>query len=106
MLDEQAAIDTTFSDAGALRSLGERPLVVLTAAAPMKATDLAALKLTSEQGQQLQAVWFELHDDETSWSSHGRQVRLDDSHHYIQFERPDAVIDAVREVVADIRGDS
>ena len=106
MLDEQAAIDTTFSDAGALRSLGERPLVVLTAAAPMQAADLAVMKLTSEQGRRLQAVWFELHDEETSWSSHGRQVRLDDSHHYIQFERPDAVIDAVREVVNDIRGQS
>ena len=106
MLDEQAAIDTTFSDAGALRSLGERPLVVLTAAAPMQAADLAVMKLTSEQGRRLQAVWFELHDEETSWSSHGRQVRLDDSHHYIQFERPDAVIDAVRAVVNEIRGQS
>jgi hypothetical protein len=54
----------------------------------------------------LQAVWFELHDEETSWSSHSRQVRLSDSHHYIQFERPDAVIDAVREVVNDVRGQS
>ena len=106
MLDEQAAIDETFSAAGALRSLGERPLVVLTAAAPLQAADLAALKLTSEQGQRLQAVWLKLHDEETSWSSRGRQVRLDDSHHYIQFERPDAVIDAVRAVVNDIRGQS
>ena len=106
MLDEQAAIDATFSDAGALRSLGGRPLVVLTAAAPLQASDLATLKLTSEQGQRLQAVWFELHDEETSWSSHGRQVRLGDSHHYIQFERPDAVIDAVRAVVNEIRGQS
>ena len=103
MLDELAAIDETFKEAGALRSLGDRPLVVLTAAAPFKAEDLAALKLTTEQGQRMQAVWFELHDDEASWSSQSRQLRLDDSHHYIQFERPDAVIDAVREVVDSIR---
>ena len=106
MLDEQAAIDETFREAGTLRSLGNRPLVVLTAAAPFKAEDLAALKLTSEQGQRLQDVWFELHDDEASWSSQSRQVRLNDSHHYIQFERPDAVIDAVREVVDSIRARS
>jgi pimeloyl-ACP methyl ester carboxylesterase len=106
MLDEQAAIDQTFKDAGALRSLGRRPLVVLTAAAPLKAEDLAAMKLTNEQGQRLQSVWLDLHDDETSWSSQSRQLRLQDSHHYIQFERPDAVIDAVREVVNDIRGQS
>jgi pimeloyl-ACP methyl ester carboxylesterase len=103
MLDEQAAIDQTFKDAGVLRSLGRRPLVVLTAAAPLKATDLATMKLTTEQGRRLQSVWLDLHDDEASWSSHSRQVRLQDSHHYIQFERPDAVIDAVREVVESIR---
>lgn len=103
MLDEQEALDETFKEAGALRSLGDRPLVVLTAAAAIKSTDLAAMKLTTEQGQRLQATWFELHDDETSWSSHGRQVRLEDSHHYVQFERPDAVIDAVREVVDSVR---
>ena len=106
MLDEQAAIDQTFKDAGALRSLGGRPLVVLTAAAPVKAEDLATMKLTNEQGQRLQSVWFALHDDEAAWSSHSRQLRLQDSHHYIQFERPDAVIDAVRAVVEDIRGQS
>ncbi len=103
MLDELAAIDQTFSEAGALRSLGDRPLVVLTAAAPYAAADLATLKLTQEQGQRLQAAWFELHDDEASWSSRSRQVRLEDARHYIQFERPDAVIDAIHEVVASLR---
>jgi hypothetical protein len=83
--------------------LGERPLVVLTAAAPVQTTD--GRWATSEQGQRLRAVWFSC-TTRTSWSARGRQVRLDDSHHYIQFERPDAVIDAVREVVADIRGHS
>ena len=105
MLDEQTAIDETFRDAGTLRSLGDRPLVVLTAAAPLAPADLATLKLTSEQGRRLQSVWLDLHDDEASWSSHGRQVRLQDSHHYIQFERPDAVIDAVRDVVESIRAE-
>lgn len=103
MLDELAAIDETFAEAGALRSLGDRPLIVLTAAAPYEAADLATLGLTREQGQRLQSVWFELHQDEASWSSHSRQIRLEDAHHYIQFERPDAVIDAVREVVDCVR---
>lgn len=104
MLDELAAIDETFAEAGAIRSLGDRPLVVLTAAAPFRAADLAALKLTDEQGQRMQAAWFELHDDEAAWSSRSRHIRLEDAHHYIQFERPDAVIDAIREVVEDVRG--
>lgn len=103
MLDELDAIDETFREAGALRSLGDRPLIVLTAAAPYSAADLATLGLTPQQSQRLQAVWFDLHRDEASWSSHGREIRLQDSHHYIQFERPDAVVAAIREVVEDIR---
>lgn len=103
MLDELASIDDSFREAGALRSLGDRPLVVLTAAAPIEAADLATLGLTREQGQQFQTVWFDLHRDEVSWSSRGREIRLEDSHHYIQFDRPDAVIDAVREVVDAVR---
>lgn len=103
MLNEQAAIDETFAEAGTLRSLGDRPLIVLTAAAPIAASDLATVGLTSEQSQRLQAVWFDLHRDETSWSSRGREVRLEDAHHYIQFERPDAVIDAIRDVVEIVR---
>lgn len=104
MLDEEAAIDRTFSEAGTFRSLGDRPLIVLTAAAPAAAADLATLGLTPEQGERLQAEWFELHRDEASWSSRGREIRLEDAHHYIQFERPDAVVDAIREVVESIRG--
>ena len=42
MLDEQKAIDQTFKDAGALRSLGDRPLVVLV--------DLSALDLIDSSG--------------------------------------------------------
>jgi pimeloyl-ACP methyl ester carboxylesterase len=61
------------------------------------------MKLTREQGQRLQAVWFELHEDEATWSSRSRHVRLEDAQHYIQFERPDAVIEAIREVVASLR---
>lgn len=103
MLDEWAAIDETFRQAGTLRSLGDRPLVVLTAAAPYEAADLATMGLTREQGQQLQSVWFDLHRDEASWSSRGREIRLEGAHHYIQFERPDAVVDAVREVIGCVR---
>jgi pimeloyl-ACP methyl ester carboxylesterase len=103
MLNEQAAIDETFREAGTLRSLGNRPLIVLTAAAPIAAGDLARVGLTSEQSQRLQAVWFDLHRDEASWSSRGREIRLEDAHHYIQFERPDAVIDAIGEVVESVR---
>ena len=103
MLDELAALDETFTEAGTFRSLGDRPLAVLTAAAPFATADLSALNLTREQGERLQAAWFELHDDEASWSSRSRHLRLDDAHHYIQFDRPDAVIDEIRSLVEGLR---
>jgi pimeloyl-ACP methyl ester carboxylesterase len=103
MLDEFAALDATLTEAGTFRSLGDRPLVVLTAAAPIASEDLAALKLTREQGERLQSAWFDLHDDEASWSSHSRHLRVDDAHHYIQFDRPDIVIEQVRDMVTSIR---
>jgi pimeloyl-ACP methyl ester carboxylesterase len=102
MLDELAMLKETFAESGTFRSLGDRPLVVLTAMAPLEPGDLAALKLTPEQGRQLQAAWLELHEDEATWSSRARHVRVDDARHYIQFDRPDAVIEAIREVVQSI----
>jgi pimeloyl-ACP methyl ester carboxylesterase len=45
----------------------------------------------------------ELQAEEATWSSRSRHEILADSTHYIQFDRPDAVIKAVREVVNDVR---
>jgi len=59
--------------------------------------------MTPEQGRQVQAVWKELHDEEASWSHHTRHELVPDATHYIQFDRPDVVITAVREVVGDVR---
>jgi pimeloyl-ACP methyl ester carboxylesterase len=101
--DELAALDGTLAEAGTFRALGDRPLVVLTAAAPAEDFELAAMQLTREQGRRMQATWLDLHDDEASWSTRGRQVRLEDAHHYIQFDRPDAVVDAIRDVVTAVR---
>jgi pimeloyl-ACP methyl ester carboxylesterase len=105
LVDEAEAIDATLQEAGTLRSLGDRPVVVLTAAAPPGNDELALLKLTREQGRRMQAAWFELHADEANWSSRGQEIRLQDAHHYIQFDRPDAVIDAIREVVTALRAE-
>ena len=44
--------------------------------------------------------------DQASWSSRGRRQLVADSDHYIQFDRADVVIDAVKEVVADVREQS
>ena len=103
MLAEGDAIDTSFAQAGSFRTLGDRPLVVLTAMAPLSAEDRATLKMTPAQGRQVQDTWKALQDEEASWSSRSRHQLVPDAHHYIQFERPDIVIAAVREVVDSVR---
>jgi hypothetical protein len=49
------------------------------------------------------AAWKEMQTEEATWSSHSRHGLLSDASHYIQFNRPDAVIKAVTEVVNDVR---
>jgi cell division protein FtsL len=65
--------------------------------------DLKNMNMSVEQGRKLQATWQELQNDEAIWSSHSRHEMVTDSSHYIQFDRPDVVIKAVREVVNDVR---
>jgi pimeloyl-ACP methyl ester carboxylesterase len=102
-VQEAESLDATLAAAGQLRQLGDRPLVVLTATKPYPPAMLKAVKMTPEQGQKIQAVWKELHNDEASWSHHSRHQLVPDATHYIQFDRPDVVIAAVREVVSDVR---
>lgn len=102
-LKEMQAIPTTFEQAGKLRDLGDRPLVVLTAMQPLPEEMLATQGLTREDAEQMQVVWEQLHLDEASWSSRSRQQNVMDSQHYIQLQRPDLVIEAVQEVLGEIR---
>jgi pimeloyl-ACP methyl ester carboxylesterase len=93
----------TINHAKNLRKLGDRPLVVLTAMQKINPEDLKTAGLSEEQGQKAEAVWKDLQADEATWSSHSRHEILTDATHYIQFDRPDAVIKAVKEVVTDVR---
>jgi pimeloyl-ACP methyl ester carboxylesterase len=102
-LQEMESLDATLSAAGHLRELGSRPIVVLTAMKPFPPDMLKTVKITPEEGLQVQAVWKELHNEEASWSHHSRHELVPDATHYIQFDRPDVVITAVREVVGDVR---
>jgi pimeloyl-ACP methyl ester carboxylesterase len=102
-LQELESLDATLSAAGQLRKLGDRPLVVLTAMKPYPAAMLKGMQMTTEQGRQIQAAWRDMHNDEASWSHHSRHELVPDATHYIQFDRPDIVIAAVRETVSAVR---
>lgn len=103
VLQELEAIEATLAAAGAARKLGDRPLVVLTAGAKMSPEELKESELTAEQGDRLKAVWRNLQDEEATWSTRSRHETLPDASHYIQFDKPDVVIAAVREVVSRVR---
>jgi len=99
---EAKALGATFSAEGKSRALGERPLVVLTAMAPTPAAERAAFHLDDAKADALRATWKELQNDEASWSTRSRHQLVPDAGHYIQFDRPDVVIAAVREVVSAV----
>jgi pimeloyl-ACP methyl ester carboxylesterase len=103
LLDEEAAMDETLLEAGTFRQLGNRPVFVLTAMAPTPEAQLAKIKVTPEQASRMQAVWKQLHDEEASWSSRSQHQLIADSDHYIQFYRPDVVVNAVLSIVNDVR---
>ena len=102
MLKEVDGFDQTLAEAATFRQLGDRPLFVLTATAPMSKADIATMKMTAAQGQQYQARWLEMQNDEASWSSCSQHQSVD-SGHYIQFEQPPIVIAAVRSIIDSVR---
>lgn len=100
LLREALAIESTLKVAGGFRDLGNRPLVVLTATKPHPPDQLKSAGLKPDQDRLFIATWQQLHDDEASWSRRSRHQLVPDATHYIQFDRPDVVIAAVREVVS------
>jgi len=105
MMLEDEALNETLTEAGTFRQLGNRPLFVLTAMAPFSDAELQSMQITATQGQKIKAVWKQMQDDEATWSSRSQHQLVNDSSHYIQFYRPDAVIDAVLSVVGTVRAD-
>lgn len=104
-LAEGYALPQSLAEGGELRDLGNRPLVVLTAMAPLPQATLRALNLSASTGRRFREVWQALQDDEASWSTRSRHELFPEAGHYIQFDRPDVVIKAVTDVVNLVRGD-
>ena len=103
LVSETERVPETLVRAGAMRSFGDRPLRVLSATIGADQSQLQAMGLTTEQGERVHVVSMQLHDDEASWSRCGRHDVVQHASHYIQFDRPDAVIAAVHEVVDAVR---
>lgn len=75
--------------------LPDVPLVVLAHDSRMRVTD--------ERRQRLAETWLGLQDELSREVSRGRLVITDRSGHYIQLDQPELVIDAVHDVVRQVR---
>ena len=81
---ERAADDAQLQ---AAPSLGNRPLIVMAAGQNMTATP----------------YWAEAQRQQAALSTNGRLIIAEGSGHYIHWEQPTLVIDAVRQVIEDVR---
>lgn len=76
------------------RNLGDIPIVVLTKEpSPPTGTETPELRAAKN------AVWLRLHAEIAAMSSRGRRLTVENSGHYIQLERPEVVVRAIREVL-------
>ena len=90
-----------YREAHEARGIGDKPLIVLTAGRPWGNSGNAEI---DRQGRAYQQVWIhEIQPKLTRLSTRGRQIVVRNSGHGIPQEAPEAVIDAVREVVGAVR---
>jgi pimeloyl-ACP methyl ester carboxylesterase len=82
--DETVEGPNTLAQAGQYEYLGDMPLIVLAAA---------------RSSQELQQVWLELQQELTLLSENSEFRALQEAGHYIQFDQPQEVVEAVRDVV-------
>jgi pimeloyl-ACP methyl ester carboxylesterase len=80
-----------------LKPLGDLPWIVLTAAGTAR-----AVGGPPEEAVAMGKVWNDMHDEAAALSTRGENRQVD-AGHYIWMTKPQAVIDAVNEVVAAVR---
>jgi hypothetical protein len=102
-LKEQRSMTRTFAQAGQLRGVGDRPLVVLTAAALIPDDMRKTFNISEQDARDFQQKWIKLQAEEANWSTRSCQKLVTDSTHYIQDARPDLVIHATAQVLKAIR---
>ena len=97
MQSEAAASDSASSDevAGARRSLGDMPLIVLT-----RGMDTLRPEETSASAELRRQLWRTMHEEIAALSKRGERRTVEGAGHSIQLDKPEVVIAAVEEVLA------
>lgn len=83
-------------------SLGDRPLVVLTAAKPITVDQLPR-GFTTDYIEQERAVWQELQAELATLSSISQHIISEQSGHLMYFDQPRLIIDGIHHVVDQVR---
>jgi len=97
-LAEMRAIPESSAQTAAAGSLGDIPLVVLS-----HDPDKPSSELPPDLAKPTNEAWEKMQQELAQLSTRGTQLIVKDSAHYIQIDRPDAVIEAVNKVVQQTR---
>jgi hypothetical protein len=95
---EMTAFSQSAAEAASTGSLGDMPLVVLSHDPDKLSTDLPP-----EVAKPTNEAWEKMQEELAHLSTRGTQLIAKGSSHYIQIDRPEVVIDAVRAVVGQAR---
>jgi pimeloyl-ACP methyl ester carboxylesterase len=95
---EMKAFSESAAQTAATGSLGDIPLAVLSHD-PGKASS----ELPPDLAKSTNEVWEKMQEELSHLSTRGTQTIAKNSAHYIQIDRPDVVIDAIRNVVGQVR---
>jgi pimeloyl-ACP methyl ester carboxylesterase len=98
IIAEEAAFATIAEQAALVQTVGDRPMVVLTAGADSLPPDVP-----EETRSAFREVKFTLQRELVELSTNSDHRVLPDARHYIQFDEPAAVVQAVHDVVEAVR---
>jgi pimeloyl-ACP methyl ester carboxylesterase len=100
-LRELNELDETLEEARGAGLFGDIPIVVLTAEAMV--VPGASPGMTLQLAREFNEKHFDLDEDMATWSDNSDHRVVEDSGHFIQVQRPDAVAAAVQDVVTAVR---
>jgi pimeloyl-ACP methyl ester carboxylesterase len=85
------------AQAHAINSLGDIPMLVLTAGTFLR--DAPPEPAAQQLAAQLQMLWQEMHRELMQQSSNATQILVETSGHFIQREQPEAIVAAIRQML-------
>jgi pimeloyl-ACP methyl ester carboxylesterase len=97
-LEEMQSFSQSAAETAAIGSLSDLPLVVLS-----HDPDKPSSELPPDLARQVNVDWEKMQDELAHLSTRGTRTVVKNSFHYIQFDRPDVVTDAVHKVVEQAR---